>query len=405
MTTATASKTTPFTCYQVREAWYGPGMPLSDGQTRIDTEAKIIRGVKVVGLESVNTARIAGFPDALGEDVMDEPYAYAEEALQEALPLYEGARVFFDHPSSEIDEDGRRVTTSTDRKFRDRLGKLINCVFVAGQGIFADLQYLASEPLVPKLLEAAVDMPETIALSHRAYVMPSRIGNRVVVTKVSHVTSVDLITENPGTTKNLFESSAPMAGEPEKKEPPKATENMLPGGATPPAREDDLPGAGGAAAPVTTDPKEAILNGICAACDAIIRGEGTAQEKLDKMKPLLENQDTMNEALGGGAGKAAGDAEESAARTQLRLRDEAMGVLEAAGVKVTKARIAVIAATPKEAHQAVLGEYARLDGVTLLESTPVPARSGGAGPTPAQPAGEWSADDMMKRLESGAYKT
>lgn len=406
--TATAPKKTPptATTYPVRESWYGPGAALADGQSRIDTAGRVIRGVKVVGLESVNTARLAGFPDALGEDVIDLPYGYSQDALKDALPLYEGARVFFDHPDSGIDDDGRRITSSGDRKFSDRLGRLVNCVYVEGQGIFADLQYLASDPLTPKLLEAAETMPETIALSHRAFVQPARVNGRVVVVKISHVSSVDLITENPGTTISLFESASQMAGEPEKKpEPPKTTESIP--GALPGTTEMD-PGnmPGGAAPAAPTDPKTAITDGIVAAAVAVIKGEGTAADKLTKLKTLLEQQEAFDAAMGGGSSGGGTETAKESARSaeliRLQLRDKAAGILEAAGIKVTTARVAVIAATPEADHKAVLGEYARMDGTTLLESTAIPARSGG-GKEGTQPADEWNADDFEKRLSERTY--
>jgi hypothetical protein len=56
---------------------------------RIDRSAKVIRGVKIIGLKSANAASV------LGTEFKNNQagYEYSPAALKEAIQLYEGARV------------------------------------------------------------------------------------------------------------------------------------------------------------------------------------------------------------------------------------------------------------------------------------------------------------------------
>lgn len=170
-------------------------------EERIDRQARLIRGVKVIGFESGNSARTIGVNS-------DENYRYTKECLAQAVPLYEGISVFIDHPDFDYLPSGERVASRTDRKLRDKFGKLIN-VRVGDSGLFADLAYLDSHPLSQQVIEMAERMPEMMALSHHAYTRPRvNQAGEVLVEKIESVESVDLIGEKPGTTKSLFESEA-----------------------------------------------------------------------------------------------------------------------------------------------------------------------------------------------------
>jgi hypothetical protein len=141
---------------------------------RIDRDAGVIRGVRVIGLESKNGRR------------------YLREAVQSAKPLYEGARVYLDHQ-----EKGERPIGS-------RWGRLINVREAEDGGLRADLEYLKDHPLTDQILEAA-ERFQDIGLSHDS-LGRSRIqeGERVVY-EIVEVNSVDLV-EKPATTSNLWES-------------------------------------------------------------------------------------------------------------------------------------------------------------------------------------------------------
>lgn len=141
---------------------------------KIDREAGLIRGVRVIGLESKNGRR------------------YLREAVQAAKPLYEGARVYLDHQDK------------GERPIGSRWGRLINVREAEDGGLRADLEYLKDHPLTDQILEAA-ERFQDIGLSHDS-LGRSRIqeGERVVY-EIVEVNSVDLV-EKPATTSNLWES-------------------------------------------------------------------------------------------------------------------------------------------------------------------------------------------------------
>jgi len=148
---------------------------------RIDRQAGLIRGVKVLGYESANGR------------------SYQRQAVSRARPLYEGIRVNIDHvPAGRGD---------ADRKLADRFGRLVN-VRETESGLFADLDYLRSHPLAELMAEAAERMPEALGLSHNAEGRV-RTGDdgRQVVEEIVRVKSVDLVSD-PATTRTLFESHA-----------------------------------------------------------------------------------------------------------------------------------------------------------------------------------------------------
>lgn len=152
------------------------------GVERVDRETKVIRGARILGLESRNGR------------------TYREEAASRAIPLYEGAAVYIDH--------GKRVKPGEireDRSLRDRWAVLRN-VRKDDQGLVGDLHYLESDPMTPKLLEMAEEYPETFGLSHDANGSAQRdaTGN-IDVSEITKVNSVDIVCD-PATTVGLFES-------------------------------------------------------------------------------------------------------------------------------------------------------------------------------------------------------
>jgi hypothetical protein len=142
--------------------------------TSIDTEAGVIRGVKVLGLNSKNNRR------------------YLPEAARRAIPLYEGAKVNIDHRSG-------------GRSFNDRIGELRGVHYREGLGLFADLHYLKSHPQAGVLVEAAKRMPSSVGLSHNVAARTRQERGVTVIESIDRVHSVDLVAD-PATTSGLFES-------------------------------------------------------------------------------------------------------------------------------------------------------------------------------------------------------
>jgi hypothetical protein len=145
---------------------------------RVDREKSTIYGVKVLGFTSAN-----------GRE-------YTRQAVMEAADLYEGVPVNTDHP-------GR---PEEPRSVRDRIGKLVNVRFVENEGLYADLEYLASHPFAAQLIEAAESMPDAFGLSHNARGdgEDDRQTGKFIVNRIVEVRHVDIVAD-PATTKSLSE--------------------------------------------------------------------------------------------------------------------------------------------------------------------------------------------------------
>jgi hypothetical protein len=333
---------------------------------RVDTEAGVIYGVKVLGLESQNTGRTLGLDAAEFGQAVDRPYAYALEALQQAAPDYEGVPVFVDHPEFLFSPDGSRSPAPGDRKTADRFGRLVR-VRVTESGLYADLEYLRAHPLAPLVVEVAQRMPDVLAISHNAAGEPALRGDRIVIERISDVRSVDIVGERPGTTKGLFETEQktvdPMQAPPLPAEPPAETNQ--------------------------TPPAESVKWGFRDAVMAVLDGKGENTEKVGKIKGLLaaeekamsalvEDDAEEEEAEEEGTeeeGKEKSMAEcnddrrrktnESAKVTELqeRLRRleterEARDLLESAAVPCDEIKLAALAALPdKQARQKLVESW------------------------------------------------
>ncbi|MBN1393744.1 MAG: hypothetical protein JW959_01750 [Pirellulales bacterium] len=146
---------------------------------RVDRQAGLIRGVKVLGLRSRNGR------------------AYLPEALDKAVPLYEGAKVNVNHP---------RGNPGGPRDYQDRIGAIRNVVVRTGEGLFADFHFNPKHALAEQLAWDAEHAPENVGFSHNVEARCARQGEQVVVEAITRVQSVDLVAD-PATTRGLFESN------------------------------------------------------------------------------------------------------------------------------------------------------------------------------------------------------
>ncbi|TWT96769.1 hypothetical protein Pla108_25430 [Botrimarina colliarenosi] len=150
----------------------------SAGQTlRVDAVRGVLRGVKLLGLRSLNGRR------------------YEEPALRKAIGLYEGSKVNVNHPTRD---------PLAPRDYRDRLGVVRNVRLQAGTGLYGDLHYNPSHPLAEQLAWDAEHAPENVGLSHNVLARTRREGSDVVIEAITRVQSVDLVAD-PATTSGLFE--------------------------------------------------------------------------------------------------------------------------------------------------------------------------------------------------------
>lgn len=150
----------------------------------IDTEAGIIRGVKVLGNESHYSN---GKTKA----------KYLPEAKADAAKKYEMMGVNLNHPD--------KKTPDVERSVRDRVGWLESCRSEA-DGVYADLHYLKKHEFAPVLVEMAERNPRLIGLSHNAdgYERKTAAGERLIES-IERVISVDLV-QRPATNVGLRES-------------------------------------------------------------------------------------------------------------------------------------------------------------------------------------------------------
>jgi hypothetical protein len=149
---------------------------------RVDREAGVIRGVKILGLESRNQR------------------SYLPEALMRAVPLYEGAKVNVNHPKG---------NPTGPRDYQDRLGTIRRVEARSDEGLFGDLHFNPRHALAEQLIWDAEHAPENVGFSHNVEAQTSRRGDRVVVEAITRVQSVDLVAGS-ATTRGLFESSGSL---------------------------------------------------------------------------------------------------------------------------------------------------------------------------------------------------
>jgi len=144
---------------------------------RVDRDAGIIRGVKLLGLTSRNGRR------------------YREDALVEAISLYEGAKVNINHPKGH---------PLSPRDYRDRLGVVRGVEFRASDGLFGDLHFNPKHALSEQLVWDAEHAPQNVGMSHNVLARTRRNGDETIVEAITKVQSIDLVAD-PATTTGLYE--------------------------------------------------------------------------------------------------------------------------------------------------------------------------------------------------------
>jgi hypothetical protein len=147
---------------------------------RVDRVEGVIRGVKILGLESSNRR------------------SYLPRALAQAARLYEDAKVNVNHPKG---------NPGAPRDYQDRMGTIRNVDARPGEGLFADFYFNPKHALAEQLIWDAEHAPENVGFSHNVEARTVRQGDRIVVEAITRVQSVDLVAD-PATTRSLFESAA-----------------------------------------------------------------------------------------------------------------------------------------------------------------------------------------------------
>ena len=143
----------------------------------VDRNLGVLRGVKLIGLESRNGRR------------------YRESALEQAKSLYEEAKVNVNHP-----KDGPLAP----RDYQDRLGVIRGVELRSGEGLFGDLHFNPKHPLAEQLAWDSEHNPRNVGFSHNVLARLSRKGQMTVVDEITRVQSVDLVAD-PAATLGLYE--------------------------------------------------------------------------------------------------------------------------------------------------------------------------------------------------------
>ena len=112
----------------------------SRANLRVDREAGVVRGVKILGLSSKNNR------------------TYSANALRRAIGLYEGARVNVNHPQGRAD---------APRAYQDRIGTVRN-VSQRDDGLYGDFYFNPKHAVAEQLAWDAQHAPENVGFSHNA---------------------------------------------------------------------------------------------------------------------------------------------------------------------------------------------------------------------------------------------
>jgi hypothetical protein len=152
---------------------------------RVDRQAGVLRGVKILGLQSRNGRQ------------------YLPEALAKAVPLYEGAKVNVNHPKG---------SPLSPRDYQDRIGVIRGAVLKPNEGLFGDLHFNPKHVLAEQLAWDAEHAPENVGFSHNVQARTSRRDDGMLVEEIMRVQSVDLVAD-PATTRGLYEQSQPVGDE------------------------------------------------------------------------------------------------------------------------------------------------------------------------------------------------
>lgn len=147
-----------------------------------DCPEGVVPNVKILGLKSRQNRR------------------YLESAVRAAVPLYEGAPVYFDH-------DEAAAIQGKARPFIHKFGCFKNVRFVPGDGLRGDFHYNPAHLYADTFRGWLKSDPNEIGFSHDAdgKTRSDPATGEVLVEALVRVRSVDLVS-SPATTQGLFES-------------------------------------------------------------------------------------------------------------------------------------------------------------------------------------------------------
>lgn len=162
---------------------------------RVDREAGVVRGVKLLGRVSPNTHGVKGARST----------EYTDDAFRSLLEHAEARGGVLNCNAGHPPRNDRNQEPPPER----RTAWLENLVVESGKGAFGDLHFLnPASDLAVSVMNAAENNPRAFALSINGTGEGEVTGGRYVVHRLSELRSVDLVCDG-GTNVSLFES-APM---------------------------------------------------------------------------------------------------------------------------------------------------------------------------------------------------
>lgn len=343
----------------------------------VDREKGVIPGVKIIGKISANNRE------------------YTSDALSKAKPLYEGAKVYFDHPD--------KASKASTRSYRDGFGELRN-IHETADGLFGDLHYNRKHPLAEQVAEDAERFPGQFGLSHNADGQARKSGGKWIVESIDVVHSVDLV-GRPATNKGLFES----ASEPQERRRMKITIRSLVESVEDATRKSiltkRLTEMAGDMAPVMDAPVDApdaadsesggSEDQIDAAFKAMIVGvldddKLDTSGKLAKIKLILTSQDKLlngtepkpADAASDGSGKEPPVTEGKLAELGKLIEEQSNQIadmrserlLESLGIEVTDARKKLLRTADEATRKELLEGWPKVGKQSDSKPRPQPGR-------------------------------
>ena len=336
------------------------------GAGSVDTEAGVILSAKLIGRESAN-GRI-----------------YRTDALREAKPKYEGARINLDHPSR---------TGGGERKFTDWVGVVEN-VTEGSDGLYGDLNLRQKSVSYEEIMEAAETFPQHFGLSHVADCGYEVIQGVEHINEIEDVVSVDIVLE-PATTSGLYESKGRktmskssmktlrhlVEGAPETSLYRKRLAEMIEGDVPAVSPEAEV------AVAENASPEDAVRQGLL---EAIAMKLETADSAA--LQSVLDALDLPTSAAEIAAGEtsteSSGTSEESkkvrALESKLALL-EAKDLLHEQGISPTEARVKALANARESDRQSLVESWPNNEAIRESRparpttSPPVGSRASGGG--------------------------
>lgn len=156
------------------------------GGLKLDREAGIVSGVKVLGWSGKGGQRI-----------------YQRRAVEQALPLYDGVVVNLNHVKvSETD------MSQPNRSVTERFGRIINPE-IREDGLYGDLKFNRKHYWADTFIGWVESDPGAIGLSHDAILQgPMLKDGKRNIESIPKVFSVDIVAD-PGSTHGLHEDATP----------------------------------------------------------------------------------------------------------------------------------------------------------------------------------------------------